>query len=242
MPPDNLRVDTLCVENFNQTPSFFTSTPMNTKSIAKKKFEPSLSVETTNITEEVNNSFENLEGRRIVNIRHIFESIQSIKHIGFECTFRDLEFVKEIRTGFFSKFCFICKICHIQENIYSENPSGSTMNINMAVVSAVVNTGQGYTQLEEYAATLNMPIMSNRKYQELHKNVFYFTHKMALEGMVEAGKEEGRLAIERGDVDQHGRPKIAVIADGAWSKRSYKTNYNALSGVVSISFCYICRK
>ncbi|CAI6371889.1 unnamed protein product [Macrosiphum euphorbiae] len=57
---------------------------------------------------------------------------------------------------------------------------------------------------------------------------------MALEGMLSAGKEEGRLAIERGDVDQYGRPKIAVVADGAWSKRSYRTNYNALSGVACI--------
>jgi len=185
---------------------------------------------------EINNSLRNIEGRRFVNIRHIFESIQSIKHVGFDCTFSDLEFTNEIRKGFFSIFVFTCKICGKKENIYSENPSDSIININMAVVSAVVNIGQGYTQLEEFAATLNMPMMSNRKYQELHTSVFSYTHKIALEGMIEAGKEERRLAIERGDIDERGRPKIAVIADGAWSKRSYKTNYNALSGVVRIIF------
>jgi len=42
----------------------------------------------------------------------------------------------------------------------------------MAVVSAVVNTGQGYTQLEEFSATLNMPVISNRMYQEMHSKVF----------------------------------------------------------------------
>lgn len=68
----------------------------------------------------------------------------------------------------------------------------------------------------------------------MHSKVFQYTHKIALEGMLLAGKEEGRLAVERGDVDQDGRPKIAVVADGAWSKRSYRTNYNALSGVVSV--------
>lgn len=31
---------------------------------------------------------------------------------------------------------------------------------------------------------------------------------------------------------------ITVIADGTWSKRSYKTNYNALSGAVSIYLFY----
>lgn len=104
----------------------------------------------------------------------------------------------------------------------------------MAVVSAVVNIGQGYVQLEEFVATLNMPVISNRMYQEMHSKMFHYTHKIALEGMLLAGIEEGRLAVERGDVDQYGRPKIAVVADGAWSERSYRTNYNALSGVVSV--------
>jgi len=83
-----------------------------------------------------------------------------------------------------------------------------------------------------------MPMMSNRKYQEVHTSVFNYTHQIALGGMIKAGKEERKLAIERGDVDQSGRPQIAVIDDDAWSKRSYKTNYNALSGVVRNIYCY----
>ena len=51
--------------------------------------------------------------------------------------------------------------------------------------------------------------------------------------MIEAGKEEAELAKQCGDV-RNGIPVITVIVDGAWSKRSYKTNYNALSGVASI--------
>lgn len=43
------------------------------------------------------------------------------------------------------------------------------------------------------------------------------------------------MAIEKREVDHIGRPKIAVVAVGAWSKLSYKTKYNALSGVVSKS-------
>lgn len=217
-------------DNFTfQTKSFFASTSVN-RILTEV-------VEQENNSSEINSSFDSLDGRRLVNIKYIFESIQSIKHKGFDCTFRDLEFSKEKRKGFFSTFCFTCKVCGSKENINSENPSDNiNINANMAVVSAVVNTGQGYTQLEEFSATLNMPVISNRMYQEMHSKVFYYTHKMALEGMLLAGKEEGRLAIERGDVDQYGRPKIAVVADGAWSKRSYRTNYNALSGVVSIIY------
>jgi len=47
--------------------------------------------------------------------------------------------------------------------VKTENPSDNiNINANMAVVSAVVNTGQGYTQLEEFSTTLNMPVISNR--------------------------------------------------------------------------------
>lgn len=148
-------------DNFtsHQTKSFFASTPFNTKLLTEV-------VEQENNSTEVNNSFDSLNGRRLVNIRYIFESIQSIKHQGFDCTFRDLEFTKEKRKGFFSTFCFTCKLCGSKETINSEDPSDNVnINANMAVVSAVVNTGQGYGQLEEFAATLNMPVISNRMYQ-----------------------------------------------------------------------------
>ncbi|KAK9746457.1 hypothetical protein QE152_g6108 [Popillia japonica] len=52
--------------------------------------------------------------------------------------------------------------------------------------------------------------------------------------MEKAGKEELRLAKEAGDVDERGRGVISVFVDGAWCKRSYKTNYNASSGVAAI--------
>lgn len=103
----------------------------------------------------------------------------------------------------------------------------------MAIVSATVNTRHGYSQLEEFASTLNMPNMCNRTYQDLHHVIYIHMNTIALNEMQLAGKEEKRLAVENRDIDSQGRPTIAVIADGAWSKHSYKTNYNALSGVVS---------
>ncbi|KAF0705631.1 Uncharacterized protein FWK35_00033523, partial [Aphis craccivora] len=177
--------------------------------------------------------WKNLEGRRIVNMRHIFNSIQLINHKGFECSFRDLEFLKEGRKGFISTFYFACKICGIKVTIDSEKDNND-ININMAIVSSIVNIGQGYSQLEELTATLNMPNMSNRMYQETHTNIFNHFNDIAWKEMLLDGKEEAKLAIENGEVDYLGRPKIAVIADGAWSKRSYRTKYNALSGVACI--------
>lgn len=74
--------------------------------------------------------------------------------------------------------------------------------------------------------------------------------------MVAAGKEEKRLAEERGDYHE-GVPAISVIVDGGWSKWSHKHSYNAKSGVgiivglktekllyigVHNKFCTACRQ
>lgn len=219
--------------NVSITPPKNTSTPINEPTNLGTTYTHYSRI----ITSPENDKWEKLEGRRIVDITHIFKSMQSIYHKGFDCTFRDLEFLSEIRKGYLSIFQFKCKICGLKQNISSENENNecNNININIAIVSATVNTGQGYSQLEEFAATLNMPNMCNRTYQDHHDNISLHMNSIALQEMQLAGKEEKRLAIENGDVDSKGRPKIAVIADGAWSKRSYKTNYNALSGVVRIN-------
>ena len=51
--------------------------------------------------------------------------------------------------------------------------------------------------------------------------------------MRKAGKEEKRLAEERGDFHE-GVPAITVIVDGGWSKRSHHHSYNTKSGVAII--------
>lgn len=140
----------------------------------------------------------------------------------------------EIRKGFISKFVFKCNNCGINENIYYEDPKTKDLNINMAMV----NVGQGFSQMDEICATLNMPNMCNRTYQNVHNDVYHHMYDLAWNEIEAAGKEEAKLAIEKGEVDLQGRPKIAVITDGAWSKRSYKRNYNVSSGVVIINKIY----
>lgn len=150
-------------------------------------------------------------------------------------------FVGEKRNGLYSEYIFNCAMCRKQEIIESEDPSMSSMDVNTAAVTASVNSGQGYIQLEIFSALLNMPSMSNKLYQKIHEKVEQFTHNTAWESMSSAAEEEAKLAIDNGDVNENGVPMITVIADGAWSKRSYRTNYNALSGVVSTKY-YIIHK
>lgn len=54
----------------------------------------------------------------------------------------------------------------------------------------------------------------------------------AIDEMIKAGKEEKEIATQNGNLDENGVPMCTVIADGQWSKRSYKTKYNSFSGAV----------
>jgi len=83
--------------------------------------------------------------------------------------------------------------------------------------------------------------MANELYQKCHNKISDSMYEVAFEEMKAAGVEEAKNALEKDEVDELGRPCITVVADGAWSKRSYKTNYNALSGVATI-ICYYTKK
>jgi len=71
-----------------------------------------------------------------------------------------------MKFGYFSQFVFKCKICCKIEVISSEPKNPSTIKINTAIVSSVVNTDQGYAQLEQFSAILNIPCMTNSTYQK----------------------------------------------------------------------------
>lgn len=174
-----------------------------------------------------------IDGRRIGDMQYVFDAISTIKHEPFNCTFSDLNLIKEIQSGFYSQFVFKCKVCCKEEVVCTECPK-KTLSINLAMVVSSINTGQGFSSLEQFAANLNMPCLSNPKYQKLHEEVGKQMENISWEAMEEAAKEEAKLAYDNGDVNNDGIPMISVVADGAWSKRSYRSNYNALSGVVSI--------
>jgi hypothetical protein len=140
-------------------------------------------------------------GRRVVDIIILFDAIKNIDHHSFHCTFKNLILVKEIRNGFFSEFVFMCNFCNKQEIITNENRA--SMPVNSAMVATIVNTGQGYTQLDTFSAFLNMPNMSNPLYQKIHNDLIKHTENTAIEAMEMAGKEEARLAVEENNVDEN---------------------------------------
>jgi len=75
--------------------------------------------------------------------------------------------------------------------------------------------------------------------------------------MENAGQREREIALEKKQLCSDNVPWITVYLDGSWSKRSYGTNYNALSGMAGIigkntgeliflgvrnKFCSICTR
>jgi hypothetical protein len=71
-------------------------------------------------------------------------------------------------------------------------------------------------------------------YKNLENEYFEKFQEFALETMLQPGKDEVAYAIENGHVGQDGVPEIMLVPDGAWCKRSYKTNYDAHSEVACI--------
>ncbi|XP_050053438.1 uncharacterized protein LOC126549075 [Aphis gossypii] len=139
-----------------------------------------------------------LNGRRIVDIGHIFNEIQNSGHSGgFGCSFLDMIFKREEKNGFFSFFYFHCKICGIEKKISSENPNNfECIPINKAVVNATLAIGIGYAQLFELAACIDIPSMSSNTYQSILSSVGNVVHASAWDEMKKAGDEEREIALK----------------------------------------------
>lgn len=93
---------------------------------------------------------------------------------------------------------------------------------NVAIVTATLNTGQCHSQLKQFSAILDMPCMSNKKYQKEHAFEADKTEISAWESIELARKEKARLVVEHGDITV------------------YKHNYNTSSGVVCLIFFKLC--
>lgn len=88
----------ICSITVSITPPKNISTPINEPKNVETTYTPKV------ITSPENDEWEKLENRRIVDVTHVFKSLQAICHINFDCAFRDLEFLNEIRKGYLSIF------------------------------------------------------------------------------------------------------------------------------------------
>ncbi|XP_063386965.1 uncharacterized protein LOC134672945 isoform X1 [Cydia fagiglandana] len=173
-------------------------------------------------------------GRRIVAISNFFTKLQSIcNHGPLGCGIQEMQLVGEVKHGLTSKFLFRCQLCKKKFSIPSDDCGENYLGVNQCAVAGTIAIGCGHSQLQEMLSSLNLPLISDKTYAECHDNCSAHWERVLEESMHKAAEEEKQLALEEGRV-KNGIPKIDVVADGCWSKRSYKKNYNASSGAASI--------
>ncbi len=73
-------------------------------------------------------------------------------------------------------------------------------------------------------SVLGIPVMTQASFISTERDIGIWWKERLAESMREAGKEEKRLAEEKGSFHE-GVPAICVVVDGEWSKRSHKHSF-----------------
>lgn len=96
--------------------------------------------------ENYSETFNEIPGKRIVDVSYLFEQIQNNKHDGgFGCTFNDMYFISEDRRGCYSEFWFKCRMCNIKTKICSVKEYPKTnWSINKSLVNSTIAIGKNY--------------------------------------------------------------------------------------------------
>lgn len=178
-----------------------------------------------------------IEGSRIINISKLQLYISEITIHAAKCG-SEMKVNGEIRHGLASIFeCSCLKCGHTIKLETSEKVQGprgyKRWECNLAAVWGQMCTGGGYTPLQQTMAILGVPVMAKKNYAPIEIDIGEWWRAQFIESCLEAGKEEKRLAEERGDYHE-GIPAITVMVDGGWSKCTHKHTYNAKSGVAII--------
>lgn len=142
---------------------------------------------------------------------------------------QNLSLCNEKKNGLLSKFDLHCNMCNGTFSINTDNG-----NVNTDVVEGVMSAGIGFFNSEELFSAINIPFLSTNLYTREEIKIANAWKKTASRLMREAANEEADYARSIGSVASDGTPLITVVADGCWSKRSYRTNYSALSGAAAI--------
>jgi hypothetical protein len=146
-----------------------------------------------------------ISGRRIVDINHLLSSLKKIRYDPYGCTFYNVDIIKE--RGLESIFTYKCNMCGIIDTFSTENSNSQNYcHINNAGVCGAIAVGVGFSQKTEFYSALDIPNMSQNKYNKCESAVIDKIEELAHEEMIEAGREEYNLAIEAGEVESDGVP------------------------------------
>lgn len=150
------------------------------------------------------------------------------------CSITDIKLRNQRREG--NRVCvsYGCKKCPWIAKIWTTDKSEEKLNINEALVLGSINSGTGYTQMKKLFTAAGIKCMNNETYRNYRNHAYKILMAAMTENMKNAGKEELRIATEKGNVINE-KGLIFVMADGSWMKRSYRTgSYNFPAGLVHI--------
>ena len=119
--------------------------------------------------------------------------------------------------------CMGCnEIVKLESSAKIVGPKGiKRWECNVAAVWGQIATGGGYSKLNETMATLGVPCMSQKNFIATERQIGEWWRDKLHESMMEAGREECKLAIEREDFHE-GVPATTIIVNAGWSKRSHR--------------------
>ena len=176
-------------------------------------------------------------GSRIINLDKLQGYTESIRAHSSHCE-GSIVLSGETRHGLASILRGYCPACShtitLETSPKVKGPRGySQWECNLAAVWGEMVTGGGHSRLEESLSVVGIPVMTKASFIATERAIGEKWKKILADSMLEAGKEEKRLAEVRGDYHE-GVPAITDVVDGGWSKRSHKHSYNAKSGVAII--------
>ena len=178
-------------------------------------------------------------GSRIMNLENLANDIKRVSEHSATCK-GVCCIVQEVRReGLASILMVECNKC--SDKFYLESStkvkgSGDKKTryaVNIGAVLGQMATGGGHSKLNETAAALNLPGMSQNTFTSIEMQIGRSWEAQLAEEITKAGEQERQAAIERCDSFE-GVPAIGVTVDGGWSKRSHKHSYNAKSGVAVV--------
>ena len=178
-----------------------------------------------------------LEGSRIISLEQLQGFIEGLNKHSTVCD-GSVILNDEERAGLASIFKGHCGKCNqsfqLETSKKVKGPRGyNRFECNLAAVWGQMATGTGHSQLQESLSAMGIPVMTKASFISTERDIGECWKRMLLSSMAEAGREEKRIAEEKGSFHE-GVPAITVIVDGGWSKRSHKHSYNAKSGVAII--------
>lgn len=210
-------------EAFPQIESLKENVPPNFDSIASP--QPGCSywkeendiLKPENIVAEIDTPVFMPSGRRLFDVKYLFSQIlNQERHTPFDFNITFMDVIAENRRGLYCTFVLKCKMCGVIKELATESSEDSdNIEINTALTLAAVSTGIGYSSLNEVAAAINLPMMSEKTFVERHNQASEIIRNTAWSIMEEAAKEEAKIAVELGDVSKDGIPYITVVTDGA---------------------------